>query len=132
MRTPYRGQTVFLVEKNENIEVRPLKNKMGWRASPFGEVTFDNYRATDDDILGGVKNLNKGFYLALDFLNVTRARVGCHGVATAEAALERAIKYANERSAFGRKISGFQGLAHRIVEMATKLELAKSLLWRTA
>jgi alkylation response protein AidB-like acyl-CoA dehydrogenase len=129
---PYRGQTIFLVEKNENIEVRPLKNKMGGRASPFGEVTFDNYRATDNDILGGVKNLNKGFYLALDFLNVTRARVGCHGVATAEAALERAIKYANERSAFGRKISGFQGLAHRIVEMATKVELAKSLLWRTA
>jgi len=129
---PYRGQTVFLVERNENIETRLLKNKMGFRLSPLGEVTFDSYRTTDDNILGGIKNLNKGFYLALDFLNMTRARVGCHGIATAEAALERAIKYANERSAFGRKISGFQGLAHRIVEMATKVELGKCLLWRTA
>ena len=129
---PYRGQTIFIVEKNENVDVRPLKDKMGYHLSPLGEVSFDDLHVTDSDILGGPANLNKGFYMAIKFLNMTRARVGCHGVATAEAALEKMIKYANAREAFGRKISGFQGLTHRIVDMATRIELAKSLLWRTA
>ncbi len=129
---PYRGQTIFVVERKPGIDVTPIKGKMGWRASPTGEVSFSDVEVTDDDVLGGPANLNKGFYQAIAFLDEARVGIGCMGVATAEAALERAIQYAKERRAFGRKIAGFQGLAHRIVEMATRIELGKAMVFRAA
>ena len=129
-KPPYRGQTVFTINKKPSIDAVPIRGKMGWHISPTSEVTFTDVAATDDDILGGPKNLNKGLYLVLQWLPITRTKIGCYGVATAEAALETATKYAKEREAFGRKIGGFQGLAHRIVDLATKVELGKSLLFR--
>ncbi|MCS7114871.1 MAG: acyl-CoA dehydrogenase family protein [Nitrososphaerota archaeon] len=127
---PYRGQTLFVVERASGIEATPITGKMGWRLSPTSEVTFTDVLATDDDILGGLQNLNKGLYLTLQWLPIARTKIGCFGIAAAEAALGKAIKYAREREAFGRKIGGFQGLAHRIADVATKVELGKSLLFR--
>jgi acyl-CoA dehydrogenase len=128
---PYRGQTLFLVEKKQGIETNPIRGKMGWRLSPTSEVTFTDVPVTDDDILGGLQNLNRGFYLTVQWLPIARTKIGCLSIAAAEAALARAIKYAREREAFGRKIGGFQGLAHRIADIATEVELGKSLLFRT-
>jgi alkylation response protein AidB-like acyl-CoA dehydrogenase len=65
-------------------------------------------------------------------LDESRVKVACAAVATAEAALEKAIQYAKERKAFGRIIAGFQGLAYQIVDVATKVELTKSMIVRTA
>jgi alkylation response protein AidB-like acyl-CoA dehydrogenase len=129
---PYRGQTIFVVERKPGIDATPIKGKMGWRASPTGEVSFSDVEVTDDDILGGPANLNRGFYQSLAFLDEARVGIGCMGIATAEAALEKAIQYAKERKAFGRIIAGFQGLAYRIVEMATRIELGKSMIFRAA
>jgi alkylation response protein AidB-like acyl-CoA dehydrogenase len=50
---PYRGQTIFVVERKPGIDVTPIKGKMGWRSSPTGEVSFSDVEVTDDDILGG-------------------------------------------------------------------------------
>jgi len=129
-RPPYKGQTIFLLERKEGIETMPLHGKMGWRSSPTSEVTFTDVTAKDNDILGGLANLGRGFYMTIAFLPTARAKIGCMGVAAAEAALERAEKYAKEREAFGRKIGSFQGLAHRLSEAALKVELGKSLLFR--
>lgn len=127
---PYRGQSIFVVERGPAIETRPIYGKMGHRSSPTSEVTFTDLVVTDDDILGGVKNLNKGFYLFMEWLPLSRIKIGCLGVATSEAALQKAVQYAKEREAFGKKIGGFQGLAHRIADVAVKVELGKSLLFR--
>ncbi|MEM3602758.1 MAG: acyl-CoA dehydrogenase family protein [Candidatus Bathyarchaeia archaeon] len=129
-KPPYRGQTLFLVERKPGVEALPIHGKMGWLISPTSEVTFTDYSASEDDILGGPQYLNKGLHQTLQWLPITRIKIGCFGVAAAEAALGMAIKYAKEREAFGRKIGGFQGLAHRIAETATKVELGKSLLFR--
>jgi alkylation response protein AidB-like acyl-CoA dehydrogenase len=129
---PYRGQTIFVVERKPGIDATVIKGKMGWHASQTCEVSFSDVEVTDDDILGGPANLNKGFYQMVSFFDESRVRVACAGVATAEAALEKAIQYAKERKAFGRPIAGFQGLAHRMVEMATKVELGKSMIFRAA
>ncbi len=129
---PYRGQTEFVIERSEAIEARKYEEKMGWLASPTCEVRFNEVRVRDEDILGGPSNLNRGFYQGLMFLDFTRAAVGWQGLATAEAALERALSYCGEREAFGRKIGGFQGLAFRLVEMATQVEMLKSLCFRSA
>jgi alkylation response protein AidB-like acyl-CoA dehydrogenase len=129
---PYRGQTEFVIERSDAIEARKYEDKMGWLASPTCEVRFNGVRVKDEDILGGPPNLNRGFYLGLMFLDFTRAAVGWQGLATAEAALQRALSYCGEREAFGRKIGGFQALAFRLVEMATQVEMLKSLCFRSA
>lgn len=129
-KPPYRGQTIFTIEKTSAIETSPIHGKMGWHSSPTSEVTFTDVFATDEDILGGPSNLNRGFYLMLNWLPISRIKIGCLGIAAAEAALQKAILYSKEREAFGRKIGSFQGLAHRMVDIATKVELGKSLLFR--
>jgi len=130
VKPPHRGQTIFTIERTSAIETSLIHGKMGWHSSPTSEVTFTDVMATDEDILGGPANLNRGFYLTLSWLPITRVKIGCFGIAAAEAALKKAVRYAKEREAFGRKIGGFQGLAHRIVDIATKVELGKSLLFR--
>ena len=129
---PYKGQTQFVIGKCAEIEAHPLGRKMGFHMLPTAEVLFNNVRATDRDILGGPKNLNRGFYLTLQFLDFMRIELAFAALGTAEAALDQAIRYSNERTAFGRKISGFQALAHRIVDIAIKVELAKNLCYKGA
>ena len=131
-KPPYKGKTTFLVERGPGFEVNLLKGKMGWHASPTGEVTFTDLKIKDSDIVGGPANLNRGFYMALHSIDDARLGVGTTSIATAHAALDKTIAYAKEREAFGRKIGGFQGLAFRIVEMATKVELARSMVFRAA
>ncbi|MCX8204175.1 MAG: acyl-CoA/acyl-ACP dehydrogenase [Candidatus Nezhaarchaeota archaeon] len=130
-KPPYRGQTIFLIDRRAGIDTTPMKGKMGWHLSSTSEVTFIDVLATDNDILGGERGLNKGFYLMLQWLPITRTKIGCFSIAAAEAALEKAVSYAKEREAFGRKIGGFQGLAHRMADLAVEVELGKSLLFRT-
>lgn len=105
---------------------------MGQHFIRHSEVKFTNVRAADEDILGGAANLNRGFYIGLSFLDRRRVGIGWRAAATAEVALDRIISYSKEREAFGRKIGGFQALAFRVVEMATQVELLKSLCYRAA
>ena len=129
---PYKGKTTFIVERGPGIETNFLKGKLGWHASPTGEVIFTDVRVKEDDIVGGPSNLNRGFYMALSAIDDARLTIGVLSTATAEAALDKAVAYAKEREAFGRKIGGFQGLAFRLTEMATRVEMAKALCFKAA
>lgn len=129
---PYRGQTEFVLGRRPGIEASEFEEKLGFYSSPWGEVRFVDVEASDQEVLGGPANLNKGFYMGLKVIDANRVGVGVAGVATAEAALERATSYAKERIAFGRRIAGFQGLAHRLVEAATKIEVAKAFMYKCA
>jgi alkylation response protein AidB-like acyl-CoA dehydrogenase len=129
---PYRGQTEFVVERTEAIEANKYEDKMGWYLSPTCSVRYNDVELSEEDILGGVKNLNKGFYIAMSFLNMTRTAIAWQALGTAEAALENAISYCQEREAFGRKIGGFQGLAFRIVDIATQVEMLQDICFRAA
>ena len=126
-KPPHRGQTDFIVERESGIETRVQQGKMGWFSIPTGEVVFNDVRVPEDSIVGGPENENRGIYMAMGFLDEGRLYVGIKATALAEAALQRSIQYAMERHAFGRPLAGFQALAHRIVEMATKVESMKAL-----
>lgn len=127
---PYRGQTIFIIERGPGIEVSVFKHKLGWHASPTCEVRFNDVRVTDEDIVGGHDGLNRGFYMGMMMIDRGRLGVGVLALGLAEAALEKAISYCKEREAFGKKIGGFQGLAFRIVDVSTQVELLRSLLFR--
>lgn len=124
---PYKGQTDFLVDRGPGVETTLHKGKMGWFTAPTGEVVFNDVKVPEGSIVGGPGNENRGIYMTMGFLDEGRLYVGTRATAMAEAALDRAVEYAKERQAFGRKIAGFQGLAHRMVDMATRIEMMKTL-----
>ncbi len=127
---PYRGQTLFIVEADTpGLEASQIKDKMGIRASPTGEVSYSDVRVPDETIVG---QLNRGFYHALAFLDESRVEIAAHAVGIAEGALDRALKYAREREAFGRKLVQLQAIAHKLAEMATKIEAVRLLTYKAA
>jgi len=126
----HRGQTLFVVDKGtEGLDVTPLKGKMGVRASLHGELSFNNVRVTKDSLVG---EEGKGFYHTLSFLNIGRALVAGVAVGMAQGAFERALKYSKQRVQFGRPISDFQAIQHKLADMATKVEAARQLAYRAA
>ena len=127
---PYRGQTLFIVERDTpGLDVTKIGDKMGIRASLTGEVSYSDVRVPDDAIVG---QLNKGFYQALQFFDESRIEIAAQAVGIAQGALDRALKYAKEREAFGRKLIEHQAIAHKLAEMATKIEAARLLVYKAA
>ena len=127
---PYRGQTLFIVDSDlPGVEMAQLKDKMGIRASLTGEVSYSDVRVPDSAIVG---QLNRGFYHALAFLDESRVEIAAHAVGIAEGALDRALRYAKEREAFGKPLVRHQAIAHKLAEMATKVEAARLLVYKAA
>lgn len=126
----HRGQTLFLVEKGiEGFEATKLEGKMGIRGAQIGELSFSNVRVTKEAVVG---EENRGFYHTLSFLDVGRAMVAGQAVGMAQGAYERALKYSKERVQFGRPISEFQMIQHKLVNMATNIEAARLLAYQAA
>lgn len=127
---PYRGQSLFIVEKDiSGFEVRELKDKMGIRAAPLGEISFDDYRVPNGSLLGV---MNRGFYHALDWFNESRVEIAAQALGIAQGALDRALRYAKEREVSGMPISEFQTVSHKLAEMAIKIEGSRLLVYKAA
>ncbi|KON30941.1 acyl-CoA dehydrogenase, partial [miscellaneous Crenarchaeota group-15 archaeon DG-45] len=127
---PYRGQSLFIVASHApGIGVTKIANKMGIRASPVGEINFDDVHVRGENMIG-VRN--RGFYHTMDWFNESRVEVAAQAVGMAQGALDRSLVYAREREAFGRKISEFQAVSHKLAEMAMKIEAARLLVHKAA
>ena len=130
VKPPYRGQTLFIVDANTpGLDVTKIGDKMGIRASPTGEVSYSDVRVGDDAVVG---QLNRGFYHALQFFDESRIEIAAQAVGIAQGAFERALKYAREREAFGKKLIEHQAISHKLAEMATKIEVARLLTYKAA
>ena len=130
VRPTHRGETLFVVEKGTpGFESTKLHNKMGIRASTTGELSFDNVKVTDWNIVG---ELNKGFYYSMEFFDKTRVGVASQAVGMAQGAWEIAFKYAKQREAFGSPIMQHEAIGMTLAEMATKIEAARLLTYKAA
>ena len=130
VRPPYRGQSLFIVDRDTpGLEITPLHNKMGIRASPTGEVAYNDVRVPESQLLG---ELNKGFYHTIWFFNASRVAVAAQALGMAQGAFETAFKYAKEREAFGAPIIQWQGISFMLVDAATRLEAARLLTYKAA
>ncbi|MFQ5948983.1 MAG: acyl-CoA dehydrogenase family protein [Acidimicrobiia bacterium] len=96
---------------------------------PIGRLTFDGVFVPGQHILGEVDD---GFRVAMQTLDLFRPSVGAFAVGMAEAALQAAIDYASQREAFGKPIREFQAVSHQLAEMATRLEAARLLVYSAA
>ncbi|MCI4013050.1 acyl-CoA dehydrogenase family protein [Brevibacterium sp. ZH18] len=125
-----RGISAFILEKGmEGLSFGPNEQKMGWRAQPTRQVIMENVRVPKENLLG---EPGQGFKIAMSGLDGGRLNIGACSLGGGQSALEKAIDYMGERQAFGTELSGFQALRFDVAEMQTKLEAARSLLWRAA
>ncbi len=122
--------TIFIVDKNTpGYSVGVREDKLGCRASNTSELVFDNVRVPEEDILG---QKGAGFKLGLQILDYGRISIAAQCLGLAQACLEASIKYANEREQFGQKIARFQGIQWKIADMATAVESARLLTYKSA
>jgi acyl-CoA dehydrogenase len=126
----HRGITAFLVP-TETDGFRPTKidNKLGIRASDLAEIVLEDVRVPEENVVGEV---DEAFYQLMEFFADGRTSVAAQAVGAAQGALEAAVSYANEREQFDQKIADFQAISHKIAEMATQVEAARSLTYRAA
>ncbi len=122
--------SVILVETSTpGYEATKIHGKMGIRASNTAEVSLNNVEVPAKNLIGQEK---RGFYQLMDFFNKTRNHVAAQGVGVAQGALEMAISYVKKRKAFRGTLSALQGVQFIIAEMATRIEAARGLYWRSA
>ena len=137
--SPQKGMTCFVCEKepgaaeSPGLTVPPQIKKLGYKGVESTELVFDGYRCPADMILGGEEGgLNKGFPQMMDALEVGRVNVAARGVGIAQRALELALRYSQERRAFGKPISQHQAIQFKLADMATKIEAARLLTLKAA
>jgi short-chain 2-methylacyl-CoA dehydrogenase len=109
--------------------ISPAMQKLGWRASDTRELSFQSARVPEANLLGP---RGEGFRQFLQILDGGRISVAAMGVGLAQGAYDLAFQYANEREQFGQKIARFQAVQERLVDMATEIELARTMVWKAA
>jgi acyl-CoA dehydrogenase len=119
---PLDGMTLFFTDLDrEHITVREIE-KLGRAAIDSNELFIDDLFVRDDEVVGDV---GRGFRYLIDGLNPERIVVGLEGVGLGQAALEIAVKYANERVVFDRPIGKNQAVAHPLADSYIRLEAAR-------
>ncbi|HEY7337255.1 MAG TPA: acyl-CoA dehydrogenase family protein [Bryobacteraceae bacterium] len=124
------GISAFIVEKGTpGFRFGKKENKLGMRCSPTGEVIFSNCRLPNSQLCG---KPGDGFIDSLRILDGGRISIAALSVGVAQGAYEAALKYSKQRKQFGRFISEFQAIQHKLADMATDIEAARLLTLRAA
>lgn len=124
-----RGISIFLVDRNTPGVSATKLDKLGWRASDTGEIAFDNVEIPASNLMG---EENKGFNYIMQHFASERLIMGINAHARAEFALEYAMQYMSERTAFGSTIDRFQALRHKLADCYTEMEICKQFNYITA
>lgn len=125
-----RGISCFLVPTDTpGYRVVRKERKLGQNASDTCQIALDDVRVPDSARLG---EEGQGYRIALGNLEGGRIGIAAQGVGIAQAALDAALSYAQEREAFGKPIFEHQAVAFRLAEMATRIEAARQLTWHAA
>ncbi|MBC2933885.1 acyl-CoA dehydrogenase family protein [Nocardioides sp. zg-1228] len=133
----YKNMTTFLVEKEagfgetaQGVTVPGKIEKMGYKGVETTELIFEGHRIGADQILGGEPG--KGFFQMMDGVEVGRVNVAARACGLAWRGFELAIAYAQQRKTFGKPIAEHQAVLFRLAEMATKVEVAHTMMVKAA
>ena len=122
----HRGMSIFIVDLNAKGVTRgPKEHKMGQRASQVGALNFDDVVLPGDALLG---QEGRGFHMMMSVLDKGRVGIGSLAVGIAQAGLEAAVEYAQQRRQFKKPISDFQGVQWLLADMAKDIEAARLLV----
>ncbi|HEY2768379.1 MAG TPA: acyl-CoA dehydrogenase family protein [Solirubrobacteraceae bacterium] len=125
----HRGISAFVVERDWGVQVDKKEDKLGQRASNTATISFNDVEVPAENLLG---EENKGFKLAMMTLDRTRPGVAAMATGIARAAFEFATEYSKERVQFGVPIAMHQAVQFMIADMATDVEAARLLTWKSA
>ena len=127
----YRGISCFIVEKGgPGFEVGRDLDKLGYRGLDTCELIFRDFRVPVENLVGGEEG--KGFGQVMSGLEGGRINIAARAVGVATAAFEAAIKYAQQRKAFGVPIAQHQAIQLKLADMATKIQAARLLTYEAA
>jgi short/branched chain acyl-CoA dehydrogenase len=107
----------------------PMHDKMMWRASDTAQLFFEDCKVPHENLLG---KQGYGSKIMLATLDSGRLAIAAMGLGLSQGAFEMALKYGRERKQFGKPIAQFQVNAFKLADMATKIELARNLLYKGA
>ena len=125
-----RGMSIFIVDLHaKGVEKGPKEHKMGQRASQVGALTFTDVRLPSDAMLG---EENRGFHMMMSVLDKGRVGIAALAVGIAQAGLEAAVEYAQQRKQFQKQIAEFQGVQWLLADMAKDIEAARLLVHSAA
>lgn len=120
--------SVILVDRDTpGYASEPIHSKMMWRGADTGKVRFRNVKVPEGNILG---KRGEGSKIMLSTLDGGRLSIAAMGLGLAQGAFEMAMKYGAGRIQFGKPVSHFQVNSFKLADMATKIELARSLLYK--
>jgi len=124
-----RHSCILVETDRPGFRARKLTGKLGIRASDTAEVVLDEVRVPASNLIG---RRGRGFHQFMEFFNRTRLHVAAQGVGVAQGALDMAVRHVKAREQFGRPLAAFQGVQFKVAEMATRVEAARSLVYRAA
>ena len=118
----YKGMSIFVMDRNTPGISSTKLDKLGWKASDTAEIAFDNVEIPAENLMG---DEGKGFPYIMQHFALERLVMGINAHARAEYAVDYAIKYMEERVAFGKSLDKFQVLRHKIAEMASRVDMCR-------
>ncbi len=126
----HTGMSMFLCEKGPGFTVGKKIKKLGYKSIDSAELILDDFFVSADQLIGGVEG--HGFKHAVGGLELGRINVAARGVGIARAALQDALRYAQERKTFGKAIAQHQAIQLKLADMATRVEAARLLVEQAA
>ncbi len=120
------GISMFVIDRNTKGLSATRLDKLGWRASDTAEMAFDDMRVPANALLG---QENQGFYYIMQQFALERLVMAIGGVAGSGYALQYGLDYMREREAFGRPLTKFQELRHRVAQLAAEIEQQKQFVY---
>jgi hypothetical protein len=124
------GISAFIIDRGTpGFRAGKKENKLGLRASATGEVIFENCRLGEGQLLG---RKNDGFVDSLKILDGGRISIAALSIGMAQGAYDASLRYSKMRKQFGRPISEFQAIQHKLVDMAVDIDAARLLNYRAA
>ena len=126
----HKRLSLILIEADQKgVSANKISGKMGIRASDTAEISFEDVHVPCENLIG---EEGRGFYNVMHFFDVTRTMVSAQGVGLAQGALDKTVKYVQERHVFGKPLSVNQSVQFQLAEMATKIELARNITYKAA
>ncbi len=125
-----KGISAFILEKGmEGLIIGKKENKLGMRASDTTQLTFENCKVPEENLIGVE---GEGFVQAMKILEGGRISIAALSVGLAQGCLDASLKYSDERKQFNKHLHEFQGIQFKLAEMATNIEAARLLTFRAA
>ena len=125
----HKDMSLFIAEKGDGFRASKKLEKLGYKGIDTAELLFEDFRVPGLNLIGGIGN---GMKAAISGLELGRVNVAARGVGVAQAALDEAVKYAQQRKTFGKPIHEHQAIGLKLGDMATRVEAARLLTEKAA